>query len=318
MENNYTSFKENLAKDAQQLLGSSYTVELQEIKKLNQDYDALLVRPAGDAIAVSVDIRPFAEKLGNGDSYEKLVSELADFAKEALLNPPQFDIESCKDYNIMKNKLVIEVVSKERNAKLLATVPHKDFEDMAIVYRFLLGKGPNETRSILVNNGLMDMYGITTEQLHEDALKNAPMIRPLKIEGMSQVLAKTMGVEEVEQLGLYIPPEQEKLFVASVEGETHGAGCIAYQNFMEKASEKVGGSFFILPSSIHECLLIPDDGQFTVDTLESMVREVNATTVSPEDQLTDSVYHYDSENKIFELAEKYIARISDASEEKVG
>jgi hypothetical protein len=144
------------------------------------------------------------------------------------------------------------------------------------------------------------------------------MIRPLKIEGMSQVLAKTMGVEEVEQLGLYIPPEQEKLFVASVEGETHGAGCIAYQNFMEKASEKVGGSFFILPSSIHECLLIPDDGQFTVDTLESMVREVNATTVSPEDQLTDSVYHYDSENKIFELAEKYIARISDASEEKVG
>ena len=85
---------------------------------------------------------------------------------------------------------------------------------------------------------------------------------------------------------------------------------------MEKASERVGGSFFILPSSIHEILIIPDNGNFDLKTLENMVREVNATTVNPADKLTDSVYHYDSNNKVFELGEKFVDRQNGIVEER--
>ena len=97
--------------------------------------------------------------------------------------------------------------------------------------------------------------------------------------------------------------------VASVEGNVHGAGVLAYENFMEKASERVGGeSFFILPSSIHELLIVPDNGIMDLRHLESMVREVNATTVDPSEKLTDNVYHYDAKEKVFELGEKYVGR----------
>ena len=98
-----------------------------------------------------------------------------------------------------------------------------------------------ERGSILVTNQMLDQYGITAEQLHADALIHAPEVKPIVIEGMAQVLAKQMGVEDLEMLGLNIPPEQEQIFVASVEGNVHGAGVIAYQDFMEKASERVGG-----------------------------------------------------------------------------
>ena len=158
---------------------------------------------------------------------------------------------------------------------------------------------------------MVDSYGITPEQLHADALKNAPEIKPVVIEGMAQVLAKQMGVEDLEMLGLNIPPEQEKIFVASVEGNVHGAGVIAYTDFMDQAAERVGGDFYLLPSSRHEVLLVPDDGTIDLKSLENMVREVNATTVSAEDKLTDSVYHYDSQEKVFELAEKYVDRQHD-------
>ncbi len=79
--------------------------------------------------------------------------------------------------------------------------------------------------------------------------------------------------------------------------------------FMEKASERVGNqSFFILPSSIHELLIVPDNGMMDLKALEQMVREVNETTVDPAEKLTDNVYHYDANDKIFELGSKFTER----------
>ena len=103
-------------------------------------------------------------------------------------------------------------------------------------------------------------------------------------------------------------PEDEQMYVATVPDKVHGAGVLAYQDFMDKAAERAGGDFFILPSSIHEILIVPDNGKMNLKDLEAMVREVNVTQVSPADKLTDSVYHYDSKEKIFELGEKFVER----------
>lgn len=85
-----------------------------------------------------------------------------------------------------------------------------------------------------------------------------------------------------------------------------------YEEFKEQMleAERVGGDFYILPSSIHEILLVKDDETFDINRLEDMVKEVNETQVAPEDLLTDSVYHYDFKEKVFELAEKYEERVA--------
>jgi len=126
---------------------------------------------------------------------------------------------------------------------------------------------------------------------------------------MSEVMAEMMGVDEAEMLGIIpMDPEDEQMFVASVPDKVHGAGVLAYQDFMDKAAERAGGDFFILPSSIHELLIVPDNGMMKLKELESMVRSVNKNQVAPQDKLTDSVYHYDSKEKIFELGEKFVER----------
>lgn len=86
------------------------------------------------------------------------------------------------------------------------------------------------------------------------------------------------------------------------------ADVLAYPDFLQEASEKIGGNFFILPSSIHELLFLKDTGDITRQELTSMVRSVNAAEVSPAEQLSDNVYHYDGKDRVFELAEKYEAR----------
>jgi hypothetical protein len=105
-----------------------------------------------------------------------------------------------------------------------------------------------------------------------------------------------------------VSPEDERIFVASVDNKVHGAAVLAYPGFFEQAKKVVGGNFYILPSSIHECLLVPDKVEMGFRELSDMVRDVNMTQVAPEDKLTDTVYHYDGKDGIFETGQKWLAR----------
>ncbi len=314
---NFTTLTEELTNCVQEVLGSDYIIESREVEKMNEKYNALMVKPLGSVIGVNLNATALFGTYEDGKDFDSIVSEAVNVAKTALDASPEFNVESLRDYSIMRQKLAMEVVSSEINRDLLQTVPHKDIEDMAIVNRFVLdpihGQGVG---TILVTNQMLDGYGITAEELHKDALEMAPKNRPIEIMGITETLARSMGDEAIEELGLCVPPEEERMYVASVEGNIHGACVLAYEEFMDKAAEKIGGSFYILPSSIHELLLIPDNGLFELSALDHMVREVNATTVSPSEKLTDNVYQYDCENKIFETGEKYIIRHAEENEKQ--
>ena len=317
----FETFKEELREDMEKALyertGTEHSVNLQTVEKMNETYEALTIKPENSDIGVNINANELFRAYSDGMDYDRLVDGAVNKARDALENSPNFNIEAFKDYDKMKETLAMEVVSAERNADLLTTVPHKDMEDMAVVYRFVISTGVGESGSVLVTNKMLDEYGITPEQLHADAMKNAPEVRPMEIKGMGEVLAEQMGIENAEMLGFAIPPEQDQMLVASVKGNVHGAGVLAYEDFMDKASDRVGGSFFILPSSIHEILIIPDNGQFDLKSLENMVREVNATTVDPVDKLTDNVYHYDAQDKVFELGEKFVERQNQKEQEAI-
>ncbi len=307
----FETFKENLAKDVKTILdertGGDTTVETRTVDKMNETYDAITVKPEDSIIGVNLNASALYKEYEDGRSYDTIVNGAADVATNALDNKPAFDVDKFSNYDKMKSTLAMEVVSAERNAELLETVPHKNMEDMAIVYRIVHDSSSEGRSSILVTNKMLDNYGITAEQLHADAMSIAPEVRPAVIQGLSEVMAEMMGAEQAEMLGLG-PKADEPIFVATVEDKTQGAGILAYQDFMDQAAERAGGDFFILPSSIHEVLIVPDNGEMKLQELEAMVRDVNATQVAPMDKLTDSVYHYDAQEKIFELGEKFVER----------
>lgn len=311
----YEKFKEQFVEDLKERLeagGEKFSVDLNAVQKMNQNYEAVTVKPEDAIIGVNLNMTEIYERYDRGMSYDTLVSEVAEKADRALHDRPDFNLEALQDYDQMKEKLSMEVVSAERNADLLEKVPHKNMEDMAVVYRFVLDSDSEGRGSILVTNQLMDNYGITAEQLHADALQYAPVMRPAVIQTMAETLLEMMGPEAKDMIPV-LP--DDPLFVATVPDKIQGAGVLAYQDFMEQAAERVGGDFFILPSSIHEILLVRDDGTFDINHLEDMVKQVNETEVAPEDLLTDSVYHYDSKEKIFELAEKYEERTASRKRE---
>ncbi len=311
----YENFKERFVEDLKDKLyerGIEADVTVNTVNKLNESYEAATIKPVDDQIGVNISLDKCYAAIEDGADYNTSVEKTAQVVADSLDNKPAVDIASLSDYDQMKDKLVMEVVSAETNKEMLENVPHKNLEDMAVVYRFVLNSDEEGRASILATNQMIENYGITAEQLHADAMENAPRIKPAEIKGMGEVLAEMMGIEQAEMLGLYpVRPEDEQIFVASVPDKVHGAGVLAYQDFMDQAAERAGGDFFILPSSIHEILIVPDNGKMGLSDLENMVKEVNATQVAPQDKLTDNVYHYDSKAKIFELGEKFVERQSE-------
>ena len=316
----YESFKEQFVEDVKDRLyeqGAEVNVTVHEVNKLNESYEAITVTPEGSNIGVNIGIDKFYDAIENGRPYDEVVDKAVEVINNGISQRPDFDIDSLTDYSKMKETLAMEVVSAEANQEMLATVPHQNMEDMAVVYRFVLNSDDEGRASILVTNQMLETMGVTPEQLHADAMENAPQIRPAEIKGMSEVMAEMMGVEQAEMMGIFpVAPEDEQMYVATVPDKVHGAGVLAYQDFMDKAAERAGGDFFILPSSIHEVLIVPDNGKMNLKDLEAMVKDVNATQVAPADKLTDSVYHYDSKAKIFELGEKFVERQAEKEAER--
>ena len=308
----YEKFKEQFVADVKDRLaeqGADVKVSVNEVNKLNESYEAITVTPEGSNIGVNMSIEKFYDAVQDGTPYDSVIDKAVETIGRGIEQRPDIDVAALTDYSQMKEKLAMEVVSAEANKEMLENVPHQNMEDMAVVYRFILSSDDEGRASVLVTNQILENMGVTPEQLHADAMENAPQIKPAEIKGMSEVMAEMMGIEQAEMMGIVpVDPKDEQMFVATVPDKVHGAGVLAYQDFMDQAAERVGGDFFILPSSIHEVLIVPDNGKMDLKDLENMVKEVNATQVAPADKLTDSVYHYDSQAKIFELGEKFVER----------
>ena len=310
---NYETFKQEFAEDIKEKLYErgydDVRISFNNVEKTNQNYEAMSVVPEGNNVGVNFNIENAFASYEHTDDYAGVLASATMVIADGLDRAPAIDVSALMDYENMKEKLSVEVISAEANADLLANVPHDRMEDLAVVYRFVMESSEDGRASILVTNNLMDRMGVSHEQLRSDALENSPEIRPVVIMGMNEVMKEMMGPEVYEMFG--IPDDaEETMYVATVPDKNSGAGVIAYQDFMDQAAERVGGDFFVLPSSINEILLVPDNGDMTADALRDMVKDVNAKEVSPEERLSDNVYHYDSKDHVFELAEKFEARLA--------
>lgn len=283
-------------------------VEIRPVEKLQgESYTGLSIQPNDSPMAATLNLDTvYNQMVDQGKSFQEIADDLITHAADIIVDMPKIDVNDITNYDQMKNTLVVQVIPTDRNAEMLADIPHKNIEDMSLVYRMQIDQNENGTSSVLITNAMLENYGVTVDQLHQDAMDAAVINNPATFRSMQEVLSDLMGMPA----DLMPPMDGPQMYVASVENSLNGAGVIAYPDFMNQVAEQVGGDFFVLPSSVHEVLVVPDDGSIDRHDLESMVREVNASEVLPKDQLSDNVYHYDSQDQVFELAGKYEERMA--------
>ena len=299
----FEQFKEMIVEDLQAYL-SGVNIETHAVSKLQgQSYEGLVVRPEGSPVGATLNLDQAFAEYENTGSYERTLIGLEDSVKAALQDIPAVEANSFVRYENVKDSLTVQLIPTKMNEEMLQTIPHKEMEDMSIVYRILVDSNQNGNATVLITNDILKNYGISAEQLHQDAMESAQRIAPAQIKNMSEVLAEMSGMDPEMFGGMQSP-----MYVASTPNMTNGAGVISYPDFMEQAREKLGADFYVLPSSVHEVILLRDDGTMSDRELSQMVRDVNANEVAPEDRLSDQAFHYDSEEKVFETAQNYESR----------
>ena len=297
----------DIAKDAAKTRHPEADVTIQKVEKLQgESYVGLSVRPEGKNAAVTMNLHELHDQVvENPKRLAAVMSEFLSSLDKALEQIPQVDVKQFTEYENVKGNLMMQVIPVEPNMEKLEQLPHKTIEDIAVVYRIDVSDSRHHNASVLVTNQMLEKFGITPEQLHMDAVISQMETHPPTLKNMSEMMAEMSG-------GMMDMPESP-MWVATVEGGLNGAAVVQIPEFMDQAAEKLGGNFFVLPSSIHECLFIKDDGEFQRPQLEEMVQSVNATEVSAADFLSDSVYHYDSEARVFEKATTFESRVAEAA-----
>lgn len=304
----FEKFAANVQEDLFKTLSGVFpnvSVELTQVSKLQgQSYHGLAIKHDDAAITPSINLDQFYALYENGATYEDALQKLTDFAVISLSQTPAINVDALKDYGQMKQHLTIQMVGAGSNADKLSTIPHRIMEDMAMVYRFSFGEISGGLASTVVTNQMLENYGITEEQLHQDALDAVQKNDPLSIRNMDEIMYEmTDGF-----MGSQDDP-QSPIWVATNASRFNGAAVISYPDFMDMASEQLKGNFYILPSSIHEVLMIPDSFGARAQDLKTMVSAVNESEVRAEEKLTDNVYHYDSVARVFEQADRFEKRI---------
>lgn len=291
-------------------------VNVHETRKLNETYTALSVRKEDQVIAPSINLDAFFQNYDG--SLAQLNRDMERIAELAQTQPGNLNMDVLTDYNEAKNHLFIRVSSLEQNKDLVDKVPHMIKEDLLITYHIVAELEEDGMASSMINNQMMETYQVTEQQLHNDALESSKNILPPSIRTMfdtvkpmimEEMMADGMSREDAEIAVNNMSNEAENpMMVITNDRTLNGAGVIFYPNVMEEISERLGSDFFILPSSVHETIVLSDNGTYTFEDLKEMVQDVNSTQVMPEDKLTDEVYHFDSKEHVFEKAETFANR----------
>ena len=129
----------------------------------------------------------------------------------------------------------------------------------------------------------------------------------MTLDGMKEMGASEEEIRDAKER-MDEANQDNPLIVVTNETGIDGAAAVFYPGVMDQLGEEIKGDFFILPSSVHEIIVAPDDGRLSYSELKEMVTEINETQVAPEDRLTDEVYHYDTRDHVFEKAEAFTER----------
>lgn len=210
-----------------------------------------------------------------------------------------------EDFERVKNCLVCRLVNYRANRELLEKIPHTRFLDLAMIYFYEM-ETEGENSGILVRDRHLKLWGIRIEQLHTAAIRNTRARHPFQLSSISQIIEQLLFGFAVsdgnEPLSLILGDPQ--ILVLSNRELKFGAVNICFPDIWEEISRLTDGDFYVLPSSIHECIILPvsEWGEEKRMKLQMIVREINTGFTVPEEILGSSVYRYSSEKHALEVA----------------
>ena len=270
---NYESFKQYVADHIRDFLPQDYNVHeiniMEQRKNNNVIWDALSIK--GDRnIVPAIYLEPYYQAHTEGVSMDAILQKIADGYMESMEQVGNFTADEFQ-YEKIKNGIFVVVQNAKMNCELLEEVPHEIRDDLALLYRVNVELSNGEKGSVLIHNTHLQSWGIDEKTLKEVAWNNMHDYYPPEFSTMSNVL-RSVGYDEMSEA-----TELVEMYVLSNKDKHYGAAYMFDTEVMNRIAEGIGGDLVVIPSSIHESILLKKQEDTDFDILREMVKEVNRT-----------------------------------------
>lgn len=256
----------------------------------------IVIQKVGEAISPTIYVDNYFKdyvdkKMTLTEVAEQIIAVLQNVRKHAS-KYESFSVE----YDSCKPNIVYRLISFEKNKRLLQEVPYIPFLNLAVTFSIVCSLSEQGLESLRITNDLKDKWQVTTGELVRLAEENTPRLFPPQVDSMENVLFTYLGLEK----GMF--PENTEygpLLIVTNESGVNGASVLLYQDVIHDIAEKYGKNLYVLPSSVHEIIVVPNENSGSLKELSKMVKDINKKHVSEEEILSDNAYYYDREKRKF-------------------
>lgn len=304
----YESFLQELAVQINRELPDHAVEVMGVLKAGDMRKQGISVRERESRIAVTIYPEEWyrrwnEEQMGMNEIVRSAVTLCQDAEKnrnEVL----DFFAPKIREYEQAKESLGFRVLEIARNRKYLEDKVYTPIGNGLAKIYVLYGGGEPESKTseleaaMVVTEELRGQWGVSAAELEETSEKNEVRRHPPVLYDMQNILLNSMGIsqERNNHLGTEVETDPDGMYVLTNERGAYGAASFFYPGVQSWIAESIGGSYYAIPSSVHEVLVIPaiSPSGLSAGELERMIHEVNRTVVSAEEKLSDHVMHYDA------------------------
>lgn len=271
-----------------------YQASINHVIKNNAvELDGICLHKHGETLSPTVYLNTFYEQYLEGRPLKSILGEIVSTLNNDV---PKLEVPASlyDDYDAVKPQIILRIVNHEKNKEQLKDCPYLPFCDLAITFRWLVHADAYGIASSLITNRELELWNVTVEELYKVASQNTQRLFPCYIQPMQDLLAEYLQDDEELQQIYDSTPSSLQIYILTNKNRINGSTCMIYDHVLANFAEQQGCDIYILPSSIHEVLLIPARYGIEEQSLLELVHDANRTVVNVTDILSDSIYRYDA------------------------
>lgn len=326
----FIQFTKAVRKRIKDYYGDEAEVKLTPVRKNNGVVlNGLVIMEKQHHITPTIYLEGFYEEYKGGRNFIEVVLKIIQLYERSRIEQGG-SMDFFKDYEQVRKKIYYKLINAGKNKELLEEAPYIPYLDLAIVFYYDCSNELFGNAAILIKNSHLKMWNVDVYELYKEAVINTPKNNPYEIKTMEEVMKEILiesmkeefskgmekesreeeflSAEGMDELAKQLIGQTEKtdnqtpMYVLSNTERIHGAACILYGHLLEDISKKINDNLYILPSSVHEMIIIPASFAGKTSDLKLMVEEINETQVEEEEVLSNSVYFFNRSTKKLEMA----------------
>lgn len=289
----YDKFKEKLLGEIGERLGKPAVKIITVTKNNNVQKDAVTLSDCEAELNPVVYLDDLYKECMAG----KKISECVDQILELSHGTPEFDSRQLfESWDEAKDRIELNLANTKWNEGLFTDTPHKEFLDLTVYCRLVFAKDETGIASTVVKDGMLVRWGISEQDMWEAASSNLKK-EAYQFMNLRSLIGKSAKAADIKEC------RSASMCVLTNRVMYYGAAGILRTDLLEKLARLKETDLYILPSSVHEVILLPALDCWDVDELRQMVKSVNAGSVDKMDWLSDEVYYYRRESGEVVIAE---------------